>query len=275
MKLKLLILTLLVTCTSFSQKKEKIKGNKIVKVKQYQLATFNTLSLNEDIEVYLLKGITPQIEIEADENLHDVFKFNVDKNGILTLHTTHKITSKKELKIRITFTDDFTTISAAGKAKVNSLMDFDMNTLHINTKDNAKIYLTAKANTFTLESSNHAKTELNLTSETAVILMNESSDLKALINTDNLKIDLYQKANAKLEGDAKQMDVRADNATNFKGHKMTAKNCTLLAEGSSDCFVEVKNNLTIEASGTTEVYIYGTPKIALNKFEGAAVIYKK
>jgi len=275
MKLKLILLSLLISFASFSQKKEKIKGNKIVKVKQYEVPTFKTLSINEDIEVFLLKGITPQVEIEADENLHDVIKFGVDTNGVLTLYTTHKITSKKELKIRITFTDDFTSIQASGKSKVNSLMDFDMSTLHVNTKENAKVYITAKATTFTLESSSHSKVELNLTANTAVISMTESSNLKALINTDNLKIDLYQKANAKLEGDANQLDIRADNATNFKGDKMTAKNCTLIAEGSSDCYIEVKENLNLTATGSSEVFIYAKPKINLTKFEDAAVIYKK
>ncbi len=275
MKLKLLILTLLIGFTGFSQKKEKIKGNKLVKVQQHQIAPFTTLNLNEDIEVYLLKGLTPQIEFETDENLHAIFRFAVDNNGTLNITTTHKITSKKELKIRITFTDEFTTIIASDKAKVNSLMDFDMKTLNINAKDNAKVYITAKTTDFKLEISNHAKIELNLEAQKAIVLMNESSNIKALINADNLKFDLYQKANAKIEGDVNELNLRADNATNFKGEKLTAKKCTLIAEGSSDCYIEVKNELTLEASGTTEVYIYGNPKIALNKFENSAVIYKK
>jgi len=275
MKLKLLILTLLIGFTGFSQKKEKIKGNKLVKVKQHEISAFTTLNLNEDIEVYLLKGITPQIEFETDENLHDVFKFAVDNNGTLNITTTHKITSKKELKIRITFTDEFTTIIASDRAVVNSLMDFNMKTLNIKANDNAKVYVTAKTTNFTLTTSKHAKVELNLEAQKAVILMNESSNLKALINATELKFDLYQKANAKIEGDVNELNLRADNATNFKGEKLTAINCALIAEGSSDCFVEVKDDLTIEASGTTEVYVYGNPKIALNKFEDAAVIYKK
>ncbi len=276
MKLKITILFLsLISITAFSQKKEKIKGNKIVKLQQYPISPFTTLNLNENIEVYLLKGETPLLEIEADENLHDVFKYTVSENGSLTIHTTHRIIAKKKLKIRITFTDELTTIIASDKAKVNSLMDFDMKTLNIKAKDNAKIYITAKTTNFTLTTSNHAKVELNLEAEKAVVLMNESSNIKALINASELKIDLYQKATAKIEGDANQLDLRLDNTTFFKGQKMTVENCNLITEGNSDCYIEVKNGLTVEASGSSKVFVYGTPKITLNKFSDSAAIYKK
>ena len=101
MKFKILIFTLLIGAFSFAQKKEKIKGNKFIKVKQHQIADFNELSIGEKFEVFLLKGDTPQIEIEADENLHDVILFSVTDNGVLNLKTTHQITSKKKLKLII------------------------------------------------------------------------------------------------------------------------------------------------------------------------------
>ena len=151
MKLKLLIALFVISATAFSQKKEKIKGNKLVKVVQNEIAPFTSIQLNEDIEVELLKGIAPQIEIEADENLHDVFRYAVDQNGELSITTSHKITSSKKMRIRIVFTDVFTTINASGKAKVNSLVDFDMKELIINAREDSKVYITAKATEFKLE----------------------------------------------------------------------------------------------------------------------------
>ncbi len=275
MKLKTTLLLLLITIASFSQNKEKIKGNKIVKVEQHQIAPFTTLKISENLEVQLLQGITPQIEFETDENLHDVFQFSINKKGVLSITTTHKIISKKKLKIRVTFTENFTTIIASEKAEVSSLVDFDMENLNIHAKDNTRIYITAKVTNFKLDTYNHAKVELNLTSQNATILMNKSSNLKALINSTNLKLDLYQKSNAKIEGDTEQLDLRIDNATNFKGKNFTAKNCSLITEGSSDCYIDVKKNLTLEASGTSEIHIYGNPKIKLNKFNDNAILYKK
>jgi len=274
MKLKLFLIAFLVISVNFAQKKEKIKGNKLVKTKQHELVEFNSLSLSENIEVFILKGSTPMIEIEADENLHDVITFDVSNHN-LSIKTTHQITSKKKLNIRVTFTNVFNKIELQGKAVVNSLIDVELNNLQVFTRDASKLYLTAKVDDFKLNTQKKSKVELNLNSKNCKIEMSESSDMKALINANDIKFDLYQKSNAKIEGEVENLQLRADNATNFKGDKLTAKECNLTAEGSSDCHVEVKENLTIEASGSSEVYIYNTPQIDLRKFADSARLYKK
>ena len=202
MRFKILVLTLLIGAFSFAQKKEKIKGNKFIKVKQHQIANFNELILNENFEVFLLKGDSPQIEIETDENLHDVIQFSVTDNGVLSIKTTHQITSKKKLNIRITVTNNFNSIKISDKAIVNSLIDLDLNKITILAKDNSRTYLTLKTDEFKFTAEKHAKIELNLTTKKGVIQLSESTNLEALINADELKIDLYQKANAKIEGDS-------------------------------------------------------------------------
>jgi len=275
MKFKILVLTLFLGAFSFAQKKEKIKGNKFIKVKQHQIADFSELSLNENFEVFLLKGETPQIEIETDENLHEVILFSVSDNGILSLKTTHQITSKKKLNIRITITNSFNSLILSDKAIVNSLIDLDVKKMIITAKGNSKIYLTLKTDEFKFTADKHTKTELNLTTKKGVIQLSESANLEALINAEELKVDLYQKANAKIEGEVNDLNLRIDNASNYKGRKLTATNAVIVAEGSADCDIEVKETLLLEASGSSKINIYNTPKIELKKFEDSASIFKK
>lgn len=274
MNLRLLLIVLLVCTAGFAQKKEKIKGNKFVKVKQHTIETFSSLELAENLEIHLLKGATPQIEIETDENLHEVIKFDVN-SGVLNLYTTHNITSKKKLNIRITYTDALDKILASDKAIINSFTDMDVDKLVITAKDAARIYMTIKANDFKIETLKRAKVELNLNAKSVVVEMSESSDMKALINSEELTFDLYQKANAKIEGEIQNLKLRTDNATNFKGNNLTTQNCELIAEGSSDCHIEVKGELDIDASGSSEVYIYNKPTITIKNFADSATIYKK
>lgn len=275
MKLKIILFTLLIGSLGFAQKKEKIKGNKFLKVKQHQIANFSELHLNENFEVFLLKGATPQIEIETDENLHDVILFSVSDNGVLTLKTSHQITTKKKLNIRITVTNDFNTLILNNKAIVNSLIDLELDKITLATKGNSKAYLTLKTNTFDLTAEKHSKIELNLNTTKGVIKLSESTDVKALINAKELNIDLYQKANAKIEGDVEMLNLRADNASNYEGRKLTAINCKIIAEGSADCDLDVKESLTIEAAGSAEINVYNSPKIDLIRFEDSAALYKK
>jgi len=275
MKFKILVLTLLIGTFNFAQKKERIKGNKFVKVIQHQISDFNELNLNENFEIFLLKGDTPQIEIETDENLHEVIQFPISDNGVLSIKTTHQITSKKKLNIRITVTSNFNSIVISDKAIVNSLIDLKLNKITILAKDNSKTYLTLITDEFKLTAEKHVKTELNLTTKKGIIQLSESTNLEALINAEDLKIDLYQKANAKIEGDVISLNLRVDNASNFKGSKLTATSAVVITEGSADCDIDIKESLILEASGSSKVNIYNTPKIDLKKFEDSASIFKK
>mgnify|MGYP000153276145 CR=1 FL=1 len=82
-------------------------------------------------------------------------------------------------------------------------------------------------------------------------------------------------SNAKVEGEVTNLNLRVDNAANYKGEKLTITNATVITEGSADCDIEVKETLILEASGSSKINIYNTPKIDLKKFEDSASIFKK
>jgi len=225
--------------------------------------------------VFILKGKVPLIEIETDENLHDIILFTIDNNGILKLNLSHHISSKKKLSIRVTVTEEFNSIILSDKAIVNSLIDLELDKINIVSKGSSKVFLTAKTNEFNLTAEKYSKIELNLNTQKSTIKISESSDLKALINATELNVDLYQKANAKIEGDIDLLKLRVDNAANFEGKKLTTNNAIVIAEGSADCYIDVIEILTIDALGSSKIYVYNSPKINLNKFGDSATIYKK
>lgn len=273
-KSALLLFTMLLCVTGFAQKKEKIKGSRFVVVKQNDVANFNAIDIGEDFEVTLVQGDAPKIEIEADDNLHDIIDYSVN-DGTFYITTSKKIVSKKKFAVRLTFTSELKTIIAKEKATINSLTDLEFNDLTITAKENSKVFMTLKSTTVKVVTAKKSRTELNITASSTVVEMSDSSDMKALINSNKLVFDLYQKANAKIEGDVDDLKIRADNATNFDGKRLTGVNCELVAEGSSDCMVEAKESIIIEASGNTEVHLYNNPKIELKKFADSATLYKK
>jgi ABC-type uncharacterized transport system ATPase component len=70
-KVVLLLFALLFTAFTFAQKKEKIKGSKVVTVTQKAVENFENLEVEDNIEIFLIKGSTQSLEIEADDNLHE------------------------------------------------------------------------------------------------------------------------------------------------------------------------------------------------------------
>jgi len=91
---------------------------------------------------------------------------------------------------------------------------------------------------FKFINSDKSKAELNVTANTSTLELSDNSKLEALINSTDIKVDLYQRADAKIEGD-------------------------------------VDTLITIDATGSSEVYLYENPKITINKFEGTVKLHKK
>ena len=114
-----------------------------------------------------------------------------------------------------------------------------------------------------------------MNSQIANLELAENSNVDALINADTLNVDLYQRADAKIEGTLKHLKVRADNSTNFVGKDLTTSTAEVICEINSDVAIQVTKSLAIEASGNSEVYIYADPKITLNKFSDTAKLFKK
>ncbi len=254
--------------------REKIKGSKIVTVVQKEVAEFDHLEVSDNLEVFLIKGDKCGVEIEADDNLHDAISI-VQHANLLQLSARQEPTSYKKFSVRITYTDDFKMVTAKNDANVTALADITLDNFTFKALDGARIFANAKCKSFTLMANDKTKTELNLTGEQTHIELSKNAQLKALISSSFLQMDMYQKATATVEGDANDLKLRLDNNANFTGKNFTAKNANLTAEGYTVCSLICSTWMAIEASGKTEISIYGDQKIDLRKFTDSAILYKK
>jgi len=271
-----LLIVFLIGCfsTGLSQSKEKIKGDREVTSKETKLNAFNRIIVGEDFKIDIIEGTQASVFVETDDNLHDVFKFDVI-DSTLTLTTTHKITSSKKINIKVMYTKALKQIETFEDGEISSLTSVNLDKVVLKNTGSSKAFLNIKTKDFKFINSDRAKVKLNVTTKIANLELAENSNVDALINADTLNVDLYQRSDAKIEGTLKHLKVRADNSSNFVGKDLTANTCEVLCEGSSDVAVQVTNNLTIDAAGSGEVYIYADPKITLNKFSDTAKLYKK
>ena len=257
-----------------AQRKDKIKGNKIVTTELTSVENFTRLLIGENLKVEIVKGESPSVEIKTDENLHEVIEATVNDNT-LSLRTTKRISSKKELEIRITYTNALTLIETKEDGQISSINTIDIPELTVKATGSSKMFLTLKSDMFKFINSDKSKVELNVTANTSTLELSDNSKLEALINSTDIQVDLYQRADAKIEGDVDTLNIRADNSTNFIGKNLTSNTCTVLAEGSSDVYVQAIEAVTIEATGSSEIYLYENPKITINKFTETVKLHKK
>ena len=275
MKRSILLIALLITTSlSFSQKKEKIKGSKIVTVAVKKVESFNALEVADNLEIFLIKGNENSLEIEADDNLHDAIDIAISGN-ILRLSTTKDITSAKKLSVRVTYTNDFTSVTARNEANISALADLELDNITLKNYDYSKLFINAKCKNISIQCDDKAKGEVNIKAENTTVNLLKNASIKALINSTNLTFDQYQKTDATVDGEVQAMKLRLDNNATFSGKNLSIKDLDLTTESYTTAQVNVKANAIIQASGKSEVQLFGEPKVDLRKFTDSAVLIKK
>lgn len=273
-KIAFLVMAVFISTLAFSQKKEKVKGSKIVTIVQKEVQPFTAIEVQDDLEIFLIKGDKNGVELEADDNLHDAIDLKYN-GGTLILTSVKDITGFKKFTIRVTYTDELKSVEAKNKAKIQGPEEINLEEVTFKSFDNSKMFLNVNAKALTIIGNDKSEIQLNAKSESINIELSKNSDMKALISSTEMKFDMYQKSKATIEGDVIDLKLRLDNNTNLIGKNLNAKNCELIAEGYSNATIMAETSLSLDASGSSEVYLYGEPKIELKKFTDTSTLYKK
>lgn len=275
MKKSIFLFTLLfVTTFAFAQKKEKVKGSKIVTTEIKKIEDFTSIEVLDNVEVILTKGTECGLEIEADDNLHEAIDI-VMNGSTLRISTLKNAFGFKKLSIRITYKDDFNSVITRNEATVTALSEIELDAITFKTYDSSKLFVNSKSTEFTLIMDDKSKAELNSKAEKTIVTLSKSAKLKALVTSNDLTFDMYQKSESEIEGEVEHLKLRLDNNAKFIGKKLTSRNTEALTEAYTNASLNVSENLILEASGKSEIEVYGDQKIELKRFVDNAVLMKK
>lgn len=269
-----LVFSLGILNLGFGQIKEKIKGNRDVTIKQTYVDDFSALVIKDDFEVKIAFNSKPSVEVEADDNLHEVIDISVDA-GVLNISSSKRISSKKKLILTVNYSESLRNIELYNDVELRSLTSMELANLNLKIQNNSRAYLNIKSNTFQFNGTDKTKSRLNVTADSASFVMSDNSKLDALLNGMTSSFDLYQNTDATIEGQSEDSVLRLDNSTNFIGKNYSVKNAEVLIESTSDLSLSVEMLLLLKASGNSETYIYGEPKIELLLFTDTAKLQKK
>lgn len=273
-KISLVFAFLFLATISVAQKKEKVKGSKIVTVSIKEIPSFENIEINDNFEVFLVKTDKPSIEIEADDNLHEIINYVVE-GGTLRVASLREAFGMKKFAIRINYTSELKLITAKNESSIKALADLELENITIKNYDYSKSFLNVKANYFGLVLNDKSEAEINIKADNSSIELNKNAELKALITSSELKLDMYQKSQAEIEGNVNNAKLRLDNNSSLTSKKFLVSTLELSTESYSKCSVNVTKLLTLSVSGKSEIELYGEPKIQINKFTNNTTLYKK
>lgn len=273
-KIALLLVALIVTSLSFGQKKEKIKGSKIVTVAIKEVSNFETIEVGDNFEVFLVKGDKPSIEIEADDNLHEIINYEVSGN-VLKINALKEPTAYKKFSIRINYSNALQFITARNDAEIKALATIELDKIIVKNYHNSKSFLNVNSNYFALILDDKAEAEINVKGESTSLELSKNSRLKALVAATECKVDMYQKSTALLEGTATNAKMRLDNSSHLTASKLAIGTVELETDGSAKCEINSTIAISIAAAGKSQIELWGEQKITIKKLANNALLQKK
>jgi hypothetical protein len=274
MKNSIALLLLLVTTLTFAQKREKVKGTKIVTTSIKEVGSFDAIEADDNLEVYLELGEKNEIKIEADDNLHEIIGMDL-REKTLRLYTSKESTIFKKLAVHVTYTGSLNKVIAKNDAVIYAIQELKLDDITFNSVDFSKLYLNVNAKKFSLIADDKSKSEINLKADEATLQLSKNATIKSLVSAIKFKCDLYQKSNATLEGIAEKATIRLDNNSVFTGTKFTLKEANVTVEGSATASILADTAISIAVGDKSELSLLGDPKIELTRFSEEAKLIKK
>lgn len=114
-----------------------------------------------------------------------------------------------------------------------------------------------------------------ITATSLSIDINGASDFKGAVNVTTLTMQLSGASDARISGTATNITIESSGASDFKGYDLVSENCTAKASGASDINITVNKELSVHASGASDIFYKGTCVIRDLDTSGASTVAKK
>lgn len=268
----------LITTSLLSQ--SKIIGNKDVVIEQQDIEAFHTLNIDDDFVVVLMKSTYPSVTIETDSNLQSIVNFQVT-DSVLNFQVSKIVKRAKEFKATIRYTEPLKAIILNGSVDLESPGNIDLKELSLTLNDDAKIDASIVTENFSLTNNNEVSLKLStncklkVESKKANLQLNNNSNNIVEINTEQLNIVASDKAELDIEGFSYNLNVDISGSSELNGKELLSNACNIKLSEKAEASIQVTDTITISASGTSKLQLYGEPKITLENFSESASIFKK
>jgi hypothetical protein len=215
------------------------KTIKDVNAQVREAKNFHGISVGHAFDVYLSQGNEEAIAVSASEiKYRDLITVEV-RNGILYIGL-----AKQGWKLNL------------GNKKLKAYVSFkNIDKLDISGACNAIVEGSIKATNLKID-------------------LSGASDLKAKVDVKKLDINLSGASDMTLGGSTADLRIDASGASKFKGFDLATDYCNAEASGASDIRITVNKELSVHASGASDIDYKGSGMIRDLKTSGASSVSK-
>lgn len=204
---KIVALLLLVLATSSSCMLNGLTGNGNVQTQNRAITQeFKAISVSQGIDVYLTTNESNSVKVEADDNIIDLIKTEVE-NGELKIYLSKQVWHSKVRKVYVSM------------PVINE----------ISTSSGASV-----------------KLENSIIVDKLVISASSGSDIIANIGVSDLSCDASSGADIKLSGTVKNFDVNASSGSDINADELEAEYVNARASSGADIHVFAAKSIQIK-----------------------------
>jgi hypothetical protein len=198
---------------------DSISGDGNVKTVSREVADFKSVEASNGLNVFITFGNTLSMEVEADENLHDVILTEVN-SGVLRVHTNKNIRNATAKNVRITVPDlEDIEVSSAADVRCENILKTER-----------------------LEISVSSAGQLRLETDAKEVIVEASSS-----------------GSMELRGKADDMNINVSSAGSIDADRLEVKFCRVSASSAGNADVWVTEQLNADASSAGNIQYKGEP----------------
>nr|WP_285903414.1 DUF2807 domain-containing protein [Arenibacter sp. H213] len=258
--------------TAYTQRKPKIKGNRTVIEVKENLPFFNAIVLEDDLEVVLKTGSNEGYELEVDENLVDILRFEVE-NETLTISSFYNVTSKKRLHITVFF-NQLNQITV-NNGKILSKDTFATDALRVDISGGAKAELSVNAEVLDIVMVGNGSGDFKMEGDALNIDLKDKAKLRLYAVAESINVQLLDKSEAQLEGVSTNLQIKLMEYAVLKASKLEVDSMVVTLNSNTSAEVMVTNSIELYASGSSKTYVYGEGKINLQEFLDTSELHRR
>lgn len=217
----LIMALLLVSCQFNSDFGFGVRGNGDVETIERSISEdFNEIRISRGLDVYLTQSDEVSLQVEADENLHDIITTEVE-NGVLRITTEENISYSKSKKVMLSF------------------------------KDISKIKATSGSDVYSTNTIVADVLELSTTS---------GSDMELDIETQAVDCSSTSGSDLRVSGTTNKLYASATSGSDIKAGNLKAKISEARATSGADITLNTTEELYAKASSGGDIKYYGNPE---------------
>ena len=254
------MLALMVMFSGFSQRKPRIKGNRSVVSVEKSLPSFTHLILSEEFELHLQQGSEPAVRIEADDNLIDILRFEVE-GDTLRIDSFYRITASKKLGLTLVYNELESIRVEAGRLAGEEPLVTDRLDLLITRGGKAELNIRAALLDLKMEQNTSA--DLRVEADSLHAAFQGFTDTHIYISGGSIDLSMTDQASLDLEGVCPKLTASLTDNTRLKAAGLQADAATVFLNTSANARIQAISEVAYEGRGSARLFVYGQPEIRI------------